>query len=157
MGFYIFRMPKDTPELTHETLDAYIGPTRNRASIGATVSVYRWAKDNGLRFELYWTTLAVIYPGRVEFTTHGDTHGATREWLQKIATDNGIGQNVWRDRSYQRDGFRYPGKLIIDGDRNKPVEGRAYPTHIAERRQRDADNAARLAEWNAKQQARSSS
>jgi hypothetical protein len=105
MPEYLFRFPASMPELTY----AGLGRTDR---IGRTVRVDHWPMTRVLR--LYGTVIARIYEDRVEFPVTGDQHQATREWLVRIVRDNGIGNTVWRDRR---------GVLLVDGTKNRPVEG----------------------------------
>jgi len=85
---YIFKMPENTPELTHEGLTAWI-EGHDTLDIGTTVHV--WRDDEHVMFSLYGTVLARIGRHFVEFTEHGDRHLATTQWLSKIVYDNGAG------------------------------------------------------------------
>jgi hypothetical protein len=131
MNNYLFRMPADTPPLTFARLrercqrQNYAG--QNIGKIGSTVTLYyvNQLGDDGpdpyVSFRLYFTTLARIYRDRVEFTTHSDQHMATREWLNKIATDNGLGGGVFREN------FTYYLSVPAPGGRHKlPLLGQAF-------------------------------
>lgn len=128
MPEYIFRFPADTPPLTYADLDARC-TRQNHADagggkIGTTVTLWRDVSDIGepcVRFYLYDTELARIYPARVEFTEHGDRHMATTYWLGRIVTDNGIGVAVWTDH-FVRYVIRPAG-----GDGRAPLEGQTFP------------------------------
>lgn len=137
MTDYIFRFPASMPSLTYEALHAYIlarpaGSIVPHRAIGTTVTVLQG--DGFVWLKLYDTTLAVIFPDRVEFTSTDDPHMATSAWLSKIVRDNRLGSTVWRIRRHagDRPGPRVArgraGLLAIDGDRSRPVTGRTYPT-----------------------------
>lgn len=122
-------MPAQIPGLDHASLHAYIGGRAGRR-IGTTVTVGRVLVDPGITFVLYETRLATIYPDRVDFDHHGDTHQLTSSWLGRIVRDNKLGAVVCRIRP--RSGFPGAGILTIDGDRDKPIEGRTYTTKSGE-------------------------
>ena len=146
MSGFIFRMPAGTPRLDYGGLTAYIRAAYNgeklrygdHARIGTTVRVRYTGTRPGIvpmrdviEFQLYDLTIAVISRNRVEFPFTRDAHMATGEWISRIVRDNQIGGGVFRVRRRAHDplipGPRgYVGPLIIDGDRDRPVEGYGY-------------------------------
>ncbi len=114
---YPFKMPKNTPALTYEGLRAYAhGGTR---WIG-TVAEVQPSHDHAGEFvtlSLGGEPLARISAAPVQFLRTVPIHQATREWLAQIVADNGLGATCFRGRG---------GKLCIDGDESKPVEGVTY-------------------------------
>jgi hypothetical protein len=100
---YVFRFPSNMPKLTFDGL-------ADVQRIGTTVEVLQFTEYRILK--LYGLKLAYIFRSFVEFPETGDHHQATREWLQQIVRDNGIGDVVFRDHN---------GQLVIDGQ--WPLEG----------------------------------
>jgi hypothetical protein len=146
---YVFRFPASTPDLTYEALHAYIGKGNGALrTIGTTVRAIDYTGSifgDMVMLVLYQTPIARIYKNAVTFPTHGDTHQATREWLVKVISDNGIGHTAFRLRGRRSQ----PGTLVIDGDQKRPLEGRSYPCdHAAVAARREADEK-RLAGWRA--------
>ena len=136
MNGYIFRMPRDTPELTWEGLDAYLKRGRNayRRKIGATVTLRRWG-DDWISLLLYDTALALLYPdGRVLFAEAGanDRHRATGAWLDLIARDNKLGAVS------QRNWVRY----LWGQGQGGPIAGQVFTRRRASAASDSADCAA---------------
>lgn len=104
---YPFRFPAEMPSLTYAGLEGI-------ERIGSTVRVVTMAGGTRV-LRLYRTSIAWIEPESVYFAKTGDTHQATRMWLEHIVQDNGIGRSVYRDRR---------GVLVIDG--GAKVEGERY-------------------------------
>lgn len=136
MNEYIFRMPRDTPELTWAGLDAYMGGREER-KIGTTVTLQRresrWGgfADDCISVELYCTVIARLYKdGRVFFPHAGatDRHLATGSWLGKVAADNGLGylgQENWVR-------YLYPRTPEIDVGRERvPIAGQAFQSRAS--------------------------
>ena len=155
---YIFRIPRNTPDLDYATLNTWMG-LRGQRKIGATVTVVALdahASAMGevpasFEFWLYETLIARVYPDRVDFPGPDDPHMATTEWIAKIVHDNAIGGWVGRIRRIKADG---PGPevprgragLLVIGGRDRPVYGRAYPVS----REAIEDQRRKHAEWQAK-------
>ena len=142
MSEYIFRMPKDTPELTWEGLDAYLKRGRNtyRRKIGTTVTLRRWG-DEAIALHLYDTALALLYPdGRVLFAEAGanDRHMATGYWLDLVARDNKLG-SVYRDKWVRYLWGRFGD---IDSGRKRPIAGQVFTRLKARAASDSADCAA---------------
>lgn len=149
---YIFRFPAGAPDLDFTSLSAWLG-LRHTRQAGTTVTVTYLAASAdeageiwGARFEimLYRTVIAWVYADRVYFPGPDDPHHATTAWISKIVRDNAIGGGVFRIRRHKTDGPgpRTPrgraGLLVIGGNRDKPVPGRAYPVgDIESRRARE--------------------
>lgn len=154
MQEFIFRFPADTPRLDFETL---AGLLRDRwypmadgehyATIGTTVRI-RWhggtersahaALPPAIWIELYGLRIAKVMPGSVYFPGPDDPHVTTTEWIAKIVRDNRLGSGAFRVRRHKGDGEGPPvarghaGLLTIDGDRERPVFGHAYPVRTRE-------------------------
>jgi hypothetical protein len=130
---YVFRFPKDTPELTYDALHSYIGKGNGASRmIGTTMEAIDYTGSifgDMVALKLYSTTIARIYRDAVTFPSHGDTHQATREWLIRIISDNGLGYTAFRLRGRRGQ----PGTMVINGDPERPVEGRSYP--VTQRRE----------------------
>lgn len=113
---YIFTMPADTPPLTYALLQGV-------RKIGTTVTILHGKVEDkthsgtvpGVTFRLYETDLAHIYPGRVEFTVHGDRHKATDAWLGKIIADNGVGDGCYREQFVLRIGGGWNDGAAVEG------------------------------------------
>ena len=124
MPGYIFRFPADTPPLTYAELSARIERQNHgyaTGEIGTTVKLYQSTSHDGepyVALYLYGLELANIYPGRVDFTEHGDQHMATTQWLAQIVADNGI-----RGLVYTEHFVRYLG--------GTPLEGHTFPVAAA--------------------------
>ena len=158
MNEYIFRFPADTPPMTFDDLALRLEETCDQerctscyARIGTTVQV-RWhtAGRSALLVRLYETTIAILEAdGAIRFP-NDDPHMATAEWISRIVRDNGLGSGVGRIRRRRADGpgpegtRGMAGLLVIDGDRDKPVHGRAW-TQDRERMARDQDFAEKWA------------
>jgi len=146
MGYYIFRMPADTPRLTFDGLIAYLAghwyPDADGTwygKIGTTVRL-RWhgadpasGRIASIGFELYGLRIAEISRDTVTFPGPDDPHLATTAWLRKIAEDNGFGP-VFRIRRRKADGpgpavpRGQAGLLVIAGHgQDYPVFGHSYP------------------------------
>jgi hypothetical protein len=158
MNWFIFKMPKDTPELDFVTLKArmeaeYGGEELrygDKLEIGTTV-IIRWNDSGGLpsvEFVLYGLHIARISANEVRFTYTDDPHLATAEWTAKIVRDNAIGGSVWRMPRRKADGEGpwtsrgRAGLLCINGNRDKPVWGNTYRVSqdaIADRRRKHAE------------------
>jgi hypothetical protein len=134
---YVFRFPAGMPKLDFASLAEWMtGHTARR--IGATVVVRRTGHGcphpHVIGIELYGLCIALVKPDRVVFPETRDTHAATSYWLGRIIADNGIGRSAWRIRRRKADRPGPPvargqaGLLVIDGDRDRPVEGFAYRT-----------------------------
>lgn len=159
MGQFIFRMPRNTPQLSYWALDEYLRGSANaglrvrsgvplRRKIGSTVEVREEVARGTRRIALvlYSTTLAYFYPDdRVEFTRAGanDRHMATGHWLNKIAGDNHMGQ-VYRERWE-----RYLFRRSSDGWAREPIAGVTFQGDPAAAAALDASVAAIIAEANA--------
>ena len=150
MNNYQFRFPADTPELDFASLAAYLDGWDERA-IGTTVTVESY-REGVIDILLYGLRIAQIGPNIVFFPGPDDPHMATSAWLGRIVRDNAMGSNVWRVRRLKGDGpgpevaRGRAGLLCIDGDRDKPVFGRAYPVgDIEGMRRRDAESRVQLA------------
>jgi hypothetical protein len=157
MTNFIFRFPADVPPMTFEALAARLRAVCNldRCSscydtIGTTVQV-RWnSRDHSaVLIRLYETTIAILgKDGSIQFP-NDDPHKATTEWISKIVRDNGLGSGVCRIRRRKSDGpgpdvaLGQAGLLVIDGDRSKPVHGRAWTVD----RERIARNLDWAEEW----------
>jgi hypothetical protein len=146
---YIFQIPRDCPELTYGALAAHEekhwrpdASGGRYARIGTTVTItYADGPVTGcpmperMDFRLYELLIARIYRDSVYFCQTGDAHTATTAWLARIVRDNGIGGNIWRIPRRKADGpgpevaRGQAGLLVIDGDRNRPVEGHFYPVN----------------------------
>lgn len=158
MNEYIFRMPRDVPEMTYEGLDAYLGKHPS-GRIGTTVTVaYHGSRRHlaaalppAITVTLYQTRIARVMPGMVYFCPTGDAHQATHAWISRIIADNGIGGMAWRIRRQRHDPPGTPvargraGLLTVDGIRERPVEGHAFNVD----RERIARNRERAARWDA--------
>jgi hypothetical protein len=130
---YIFRMPRDTPELTWTGLDAYMGADRMKP-VGTTVMLIRYDDpDEGalIMVRLYATTIATLYAdGRVRFTVNGasDCHQATSTWLSQVAMDNKLG-HIWQDKFVR---YLYPRTPDIDTGRQRmPVAGQTFQSRAS--------------------------
>jgi hypothetical protein len=148
---YVFRFPADTPELTYEALHAYVGKGNGACrAIGTTVEVTDYTGSifgDMVVLNLYGTQIARIYKDAVTFPVHGHSEQATRNWLVRIVANNGIGFNIWRVARQHKKVRR--SFYVIDGDRNRPLEGRSYPCdHAAVAARREQDEK-RLAKWRA--------
>lgn len=142
---YIFQFPAGMPDLTFAQLGARLNALCDPAEhprctscelrIGTTVHVRWHGRDRaqGVSFRLYDTLIARIGPQLVWFPEHGDGHTATTYWTERIAADNRIGSSVYRIRRRKADRpgpavtRGLSGLLVIDGSRDRPVEGYAYP------------------------------
>jgi hypothetical protein len=132
-----FRMPADMPRLDYAGLTAWLdGETTRRLGRTVVIRKYGTAPKNPpppvIGFYLYGTAIAFIRPDRVTFPETGDTHLATAGWLTQIVRDNGIGTLVSRCPRRKQDGpgpetsRGRAGILLIDGSRDRPLEGFAY-------------------------------
>lgn len=137
---YVFRYPKDTPEMNYNTLAARLRAVCDRErctscplAIGSTVTV-RWhdRARSSVMVQLYDTCIAVMDEHTVRFP-NDDPHQTTTEWICKIVADNGLGGNVGRIRRRKADGpgpetrrGGQAGLLVIDFDRDAPVHGRVW-------------------------------
>jgi hypothetical protein len=140
MNQYIFQFPAGTPPMTFDALAHMLDELCDvercmscYARIGSTVQV-RWHVRNrsAVTVRLYETTIAILTAdGTIRFP-NDDPHMATTEWISKIIYDNGLGGRAWRIRRHAADGpgpevaRGRAGLLCIDGDRDKPVYGRAW-------------------------------
>lgn len=143
MNEYLFRIPKDCPELTYESLTAYLG-SRDERAIGATVTVESY-REGVIDLLLYGLRIAQIGPNILFFPGPDDPHMATTYWISKIVADNAISGWVGRIRRRKADGpgpyvSRGQAGLLVIGGRDRPVFGRAYPVgDIEEKHRRDAE------------------
>jgi hypothetical protein len=138
MSEYIFRWPANIPRLGFTSLLTWLDSEPER-TIGTTVTVRRIGRGErpgDLRpviiIELYGLAIALLRSEYVYFPDTRDGHYATTEWLAKIVRDSGIGGSLFRYPRRKRDGLGplvprgRAGILLIDGSRDRPLEGFAY-------------------------------
>ena len=134
---HIFRWPPDMPPLTFESLGQWLEFEPDRR-MGTSVMVRRYgtgAKERlepVISLELHGWCIALFKADRVIFPETRDVRIAVTYWLSQIVADSRIGGHVERVPRRKRDGPGLPtsrgkaGLLVIDGDRDRPVEGFAY-------------------------------
>src|SRR4249920_2726961 len=134
---HAFSWPAGMPRLTFEGLGGWLEFEPERP-LGRTIWVRRYgtgAKERlepVISLELYGACIALFRAGRVTFPETGSTRIAATYWLSQVVADARIGGHVERVPRRKRDrpgpaGSRgEAGLLVIDGNRDRPVEGFAY-------------------------------
>lgn len=96
MRYKAYEIPASTPDMTFESLEAYIRRGRHgwHRRIGSVVSIERTARAVEVR--LYATLIAILYDdGQVYFPGYVDDWWdteTTKVWLTRIMRDNGLGR-----------------------------------------------------------------
>ena len=134
-----FSWPAGMPQLTFEALTIWLeaGPER---PLGRTAWVRRYGTGPAAylepvtSLELHGACITLFKANRVIFPESGSTRISATYWLSQVVADSRIGGHVERVPRRKRDGpgpanaRGQAGLLVIDGNRDRPVEGFAYRT-----------------------------
>jgi hypothetical protein len=148
MGVYVFRLPKDTPDMTYANLSRLLWESQRTGQdpdikVGTTVRIswlHHLPDYHVIVIWLYDLAIAHIREDSVTFMPKGDDgHKATNHWLSVIARHNGIAFGTGRIKRLKADGpgpevaRGQAGLLVLDWNRECPVVGKTYQVRLENR------------------------